>query len=413
MKITALEAARHRLAARPPHRPIASLLTRAAHLAGERSSPLFQLVVLHRLKGFLRHIVVSVIRREFPDGDLTPRTGMSEEIHHDLLELAENLGVVRLQQRAPRARLRPDYAAVVRSQDPAAHDTPAWRRDRADYRRIRELVDRGGVLEEDRGADTPPHLRRDDVHYLMVLCRYILELEEMSLYEQVKPSFESVFYSDLGELAYRLYTSGSYRKLCRRLRPASFLDIGCGEGRHLEPPAQLRPAPRVVGVELDPKVAESARRRLAGRVDAEIVSTDLFEWRTEERFDMILSSYMLFYLDRSRHVEFYSRVRELLAPGGTYVVGQYFPDFQEYQRALIDRCSPAPRIQRWASDTGNSLLLAEVLLNRTLVHFRSVVYWDAFRDDLAAAGLAVREVLPADSLYYSHYVLIGRADDER
>lgn len=94
----------------------------------------------------------------------------------------------------------------------------------------------------------------------------------------------------LGLGDYHDYEPSGWRSLSRALRgldtgPAdSFLDIGCGKGRVVAQAAR-RPFKRVLGVELSPQLAQSARelaegdrrRRRCGEV--EIVVADVTTWR--------------------------------------------------------------------------------------------------------------------------------------
>ncbi|WP_309134843.1 methyltransferase domain-containing protein [Cellulomonas sp.] len=388
-------------AAPPSGRPASvRLLVRAAHALGTRSTPLLALSVLDALPGYVRHVVLGLVDRHFPDGDLSPRPGADLPTHHDFVSLARAVDVVRDGPAGPALD-----AAYRRG---AGGTSPLRRRAAADHARVRDLVERARTGAGGRG------LRRDDVRYLLVLAGYVAELERMSFTGRVAPSFPADFYSDLGALAFDLYTRRPFERLLRRLQPRTLLDVGCGEGRHLGAAARALPGlRRAVGVERQPHVAESARRRVAAPPGVEVVEGTFGDEPVVETFDVALSSFMVFYLTAEQRARLYARVRDSLNPGGTFVLGQYFPDVEHMQEVLVRDRSPLPGLQLALCAVGNVLVRAEALLNRTLSDFASVAYWQETVDELAAAGLVVDEVLPADSMYYSWFVLARRAEDVR
>ncbi|MFE6451474.1 MULTISPECIES: cyclopropane-fatty-acyl-phospholipid synthase family protein [Nocardiopsis] len=392
---------RHNLALRSRQTPVVRAALAAANGLGLRGGPLLQLLLLSKLQGFLRHIVLTLMDREFPDGDLSARPDTDPRILDDFLRLALELGVA----------ARVDGAVVP---EPAyTTGFPGFGGDSATRPRAEAEKDyvfvRGLIRKAEADGESGP-LHRPDVRYLIVLSRYILELEGMRFDAQVAPSFSEKFYSDLGALAYELYTKRSFERLCRRLSPASVLDIGCGDGLHMSSVLSTLPTARMVGLEPQVKVADATRERLSGHPNTRVESVRFTDHDTTDRFDMVLSSFMIFYMPEEERVPFFRRVREVLSPTGTYVIGQYFPDFEDVQEVLVRSTSPVPGIQLYLSGVGNSLVKAEALLNRVLSDFRSVAYWSTLQDQLSEAGLAVEEIVPADSMYYSYFLLVRRAE---
>lgn len=381
--------------------PIIRLGVKTADFLGLHGGPLLKLLVLSKMRGFLQHIVLELMDRDFPEGALALKPGMDRDIHHDFLELASDLNLVT--RFGDVLTIDPVYTSSFPGSGKSA-DTSARSQAAADYTFIRSLIHRS----EESGESGP--LNRKDVRYLITLSQYLLELESMRFDSQIAPSFDETFYSDLGALAYHLYTKRSFERLCRRLAPASVLDIGCGNGLHLESVLALSPNTRVVGLEPQAKVADSTRLNLSRHPHTRIEPVDFLEYRTEERFDMVLSSFMLFYMPEEERVPFFRRIHDVLSPEGTYVLGQYFPDFENVQEVVIKATSPVPDTQLALCEAGNSLVKAESLLNRTLSDFRSVAYWDRVHSQLTEAGLAVEEIIPADGMYYSYFLLIRRTE---
>jgi len=63
---------------------------------------------------------------------------------------------------------------------------------------------------------------------------------------------------------------------------------------------------------------------------------------------------------------------------------------------------------RYVAEVARACVDAEVLLNRILTHFRSPVYWAGLQKMLRRLDFRVREILPADPLFYSFYVIVEK-----
>lgn len=368
-----------------------------AEVVGDRSTPMFALRLMRRIRPFLRHMVLRKLAEAYPDPlTLERRADHDPAIYADFLNLAERLGVV--SRRSGGFYGTPRFVRAGR-----------WVGDPTDAATYEELI---ALLEQADGPQAPPVFRRRDVRYLVPVLTYARYLDHLRFDQKINVSCEESFFSDLGDLAYELYTGDAFRALVARLDVGSFADIGCGEGAHIADVLDLHPTADCVGYERNGEVAGSAARRFADD-DRVLVRHQDFRHAAEDRtFDLVLSSYMLFYLDQTDRARLFEKVARMLAPDGVYVVGQYFPDLDDVQAAFTGG--------RWWDPTegylrrvSSSLLAAEVLLNRILDHFESVVYWPDFLDDLAGAGLEVTEVVPADQFAYSYFVTVRRTGGPR
>lgn len=384
---------------------LARTLTAVATLGGDRNWPLMPLRLLSHLPDYIRAVVLRRAAEYFQDGSLRLREGMDPEIHHDFVVLAKDLGLTSWSGDGTLVLAEP-YRTAVRGGPAGLREALTTASSGPLAAMCRNEAHIVALINRAESDDVPAFLRRDDVRYLILLARYIGELEGMNFTAQIPPSFGEKFYSDLGELAYELYTSEPYARLCVMLKFKSMLDIGCGEGRHMEAALQRVHGAQAVGLELQPGVAESARSRLSEYPAAEVINSDFFAWQSGEKFDFILACYMLFYLPLEDRVPFFSKVADSLSTGGTFVICQYFPDIELIQDVMVQDSATLPGLQRYLTGVGMSLCRAEVLLNRVLHHFNSIVYWDEMVDQLDQAGLVVDELLPADSMYYSYFVLV-------
>jgi len=106
--------------------------------------------------------------------------------------------------------------------------------------------------------------------------------------------------------------------------PQRILDIGCGQGHYLADLLTRFRDAMGVGVELDPSVAEEARRRLA-EADvtrrAEIRVGDFLAGEPPPgRFDLILLNHNLHYFQPGQRVQLLRRARGLLVEGGVVAI---------------------------------------------------------------------------------------------
>jgi SAM-dependent methyltransferase len=102
------------------------------------------------------------------------------------------------------------------------------------------------------------------------------------------------------------------------------LDLGCGEGSYLAGFLVRHRDARGVGVELDPAVAEEARRTLReAQVSrrGEIRAGDFLTLELgREGFDLVLLNQSLHYFAPGARAALFRRVREHLAPGGVVAI---------------------------------------------------------------------------------------------
>lgn len=126
------------------------------------------------------------------------------------------------------------------------------------------------------------------------------------------------------------------------LAGARVLEIGCGTGQASVALAER--ADRLLAVELGPRLATLATRRLASHRSAEVVTADFDRWTGEPGgFDVVFSATAFHWLDPATR---FGRIAELLVPGGvlatvfTQHVAGGTPGFFEEAAACYRRFYP-------------------------------------------------------------------------
>ena len=101
--------------------------------------------------------------------------------------------------------------------------------------------------------------------------------------------------------------------------PVSLLEIGCGSGFYIKHAADANPSLIALGLELQPNVAEVARRNitewgLAERVKIE--TGDIREKTPDERYDIVTLYNNIYYFPVEDRVSLLRHIGEFVRPGG-------------------------------------------------------------------------------------------------
>jgi ubiquinone/menaquinone biosynthesis C-methylase UbiE len=125
-------------------------------------------------------------------------------------------------------------------------------------------------------------------------------------------------------------------------QPASFLDLGAGDGILLATLLKAYPEAAGVAVDFSPLMLEQARERLerfAPRV--RIVEADLQQpsWREQAPgpFDAVVSGFAIHHLPHERKRSLYREIHDVLAPGGVFLNAEHVS-------------SPSPRVETMFDD---------------------------------------------------------------
>lgn len=102
-------------------------------------------------------------------------------------------------------------------------------------------------------------------------------------------------------------------------KPLTLLEVGCGSGIYLKYAAERNPQLNAVGVELQPSVADMARRNIAGwglQERVKIESGDIRGKTFEHPFDIVTLYNNVYYFPVSKRVELLAHLRSYLKPDG-------------------------------------------------------------------------------------------------
>jgi SAM-dependent methyltransferase len=128
-----------------------------------------------------------------------------------------------------------------------------------------------------------------------------------------------------------------------RASGGAVLELACGTGRLTIPIAQALaqdPTRPVVGLDLVPAMLDAARRKATDAgVDVELVQGDMRTFALDRRFGTIFVAFnsLLHLTTNDALGECFARVRERLAPGGSFAFDVFNPSIQSLARAPDER----------------------------------------------------------------------------
>jgi ubiquinone/menaquinone biosynthesis C-methylase UbiE len=153
-----------------------------------------------------------------------------------------------------------------------------------------------------------------------------------------------------------------YRTIVPLLRTGlKVLDVGCGTGALSKDIAErVGPTGSVTGIDITPSIIESGNEHFGNVKNLKLIHSDLFDFDTEEKFDLIVSARTLQWL--SNPSEAILRMKQLLKPGGQLSVLDY------NHTALEWRPTPPDSMRKfyncflqWRADAGMNNQIAEDL----------------------------------------------------
>ncbi len=379
-----------------------NVITRISEIFGERDTPLFQVLIFSKIKNFLRHVVLINIYKNDTLFEGKSTEVYDEMIFDDFVNLALNLGVLK----KANSSLEVSKEYVVSDLEKAHFlkgDVQNLKKSLQvvfnDYKYINDLIRKQSVEKLSKSTD---------IVYIFIFVQYILELENMSFSKKILPRCSEDFYTDLGKLAFELYTKEKYKNLVLNNSVNKVLDIGCGHGSYIDLILSINKDVNVIGIERQDFIFHKIQKKYHSLSNVTILKEDITKTMFDEKFDWVTMGYMLFYLSYEEKLALFKNLWSILDSEGKIVVCQYYPEFEKKQKLISIHNKDWNFVNRYKFDIGNSLIYAEVLLNRVIKDFKSVEYWSEFLEILNLSNLKVSEIVPADSMYYSYFILITK-----
>lgn len=246
--------------------------------------------------------------------------------------------------------------------------------------------------------------------YIYYLIVYTRELEKINLGKKISPSFHESFYTDLGEVAFKLFNKPNYKKILPDLKVGNILDVGCGNGNFIDTYLEYNSSTIIYGVERQVQVCNKLNEKYQRILNVKIINEDVTQLKIQNKFDIANISYMLFYLSKEQQEDLLSSLHDLLSENGKITICQYFPNIEDIQMRIAINDRRWSKIDRYKFKISNAILYSEVLLNDGLSDFDHASRFDEFCEIINKAGLMIESIEKADNNYYSFYFVLSKSN---
>jgi ubiquinone/menaquinone biosynthesis C-methylase UbiE len=138
------------------------------------------------------------------------------------------------------------------------------------------------------------------------------------------------------------------------LRPASILDVGCGNGGFLALMQSI--APILAGADLSPEMIKCAKARLGEAADLRVADSEHLPWAADQ-FDCLTCNFSFHHYPNPRQVLL--EMRRVLKPGGHLVISDpWFPGLLRRFANFAVRLSKLGDVRMYSLDELRSMIAA-------------------------------------------------------
>lgn len=243
--------------------------------------------------------------------------------------------------------------------------------------------------------------------YEVRLCETLFNLKDFQLNSKIKSPFDEAYYTESGQNAFRNFTRFAFLNYLKDLDKKDDMqvfDLGCGYGNYIEAVLGAYSKASVTGMELNPKVYAKTRKKFERIESITLLNQNFFDYAPDQKYDLILMNYVLFYFNAEEKRKVMEKAREMLSDSGSIVVCQYFSGLEDLKSVVARKqhdYSLSNKIELYYSD---KILYANTLWNDSVDTFSEAVQWDEFQNLLSLSGLQITSMVHADKFYYSFFI---------
>lgn len=244
--------------------------------------------------------------------------------------------------------------------------------------------------------------------YEVRLAETLGRLKELVIPHKIVSPFDEKYYTESGRNAFKNFTRHRFLEVVSQLprQPKYVLDIGCGYGNYIDAIKQYDPTIDITGIELQ----EDVVKELQGAYDLtndhklHIFNTNIFDFKSQKSFDLVLLNYVLFYFNDQDKKRLLTKVSGMLNERGSILVCQYFPGIEAMKKEIAQHQKEYTISKQIEMYYGNKILYANTLWNDCADTFEQAERWDEFIELLRDCGLKIRSLTHADRFYYSLFI---------
>lgn len=255
-------------------------------------------------------------------------------------------------------------------------------------------------------------IREKKLDYEIRLCETLINLEKFEVGKKIESPFSESYYTGSGENAFNNYTKQKFVNYVMLIGETTalknVLDIGCGFGNYIDALVVNNPTISVTGIELNPEVAASTKEKFKDNERVNILNNSIFDYQSNDNFDLILLNYVLFYFTHDEKVHLFKHLSSMLSEGGRILVCQYYSGIENMKVSLSSILGDTGLSKKIEIYYANKISYANTLWNNTVDVFKEAERFDKFNDILRNTGFSIYRICPADRFYYSFFIEIVR-----
>ncbi len=251
--------------------------------------------------------------------------------------------------------------------------------------------------------------------YEIRLCKTFFNLVNLRLPKKIKSPFDEDFYTESGRNAFKNYTRYIFKTYLRKvskginsLNSISVFDLGCGYGDYIGAVHEAFDNYTVTGVEINPAVYSETVNKFREIKNVEIINEDFFNYNPNQKYDVLLMNYVLFYFTKEEKQRVLGKAKSILNNNGSIILCQYMSGIEHMKKELAKQqgdYSVSKKIEMYYSD---KVLYANTLWNDSVDTFAEAVKWDELKSLLSEQGLYIESMTNADRFYYSLFIEIKK-----
>ncbi len=252
-----------------------------------------------------------------------------------------------------------------------------------------------------------------ELDYEIRLAETLSHLSQLQLPNKIRSPLDESYYTESGRNAFQNFTRLRFLDCLNKInidkKITRTLDIGCGYGNYIEAVNSNFPKVKIWGIEMQENVYRDTLERFTTNSNVSIFNKNIFDFKTDERFDLVLLNYVLFYFNNKQKEKLFEQLHDWLDNDGTILVCQYYAGIEELKHQLMKLQGDSTTNKRIANFFGNKILYANALWNETSDAFVQSEIWDEFLEILNKTGFEVAAITNADPFYYSLFIRIRKS----
>lgn len=136
----------------------------------------------------------------------------------------------------------------------------------------------------------------------------------------------------------------------------SIIDLGCGTGTVAKKISDKFPESKIYCLDIASNMIDIARNKLAGHRDVEFIQCDFSAFKSDRKFDVVVSSLALHHLENDQcKKEFYKKVYDILTDSGLFLNADIVLASAEYNQII--------NMIRWIDYMNKSVNCDEIFSN--------------------------------------------------